>query len=331
MIYIWFLLTIPHDRVICELWTRNYPAPTALVQACGTNDLSKYRLDVLQGGVGECSIPAASLFWVLEDCQLNGTLDQYRLRIVEPNYQEAIGCTVTTITQARPTDYEAHKQCPRATEYELRYSGARQPDPVAGSCKPPSVTQPATLATAETYHLLAGKLIWYGLARAQCPAGYAGVDPKTFAATPCGMDGARPQMLAWQNSLDESILAAAREWNVPADLLKRILAKESQFWVWTGVDGEHGLAQITDDGAALVMHMYLKGYYQLTPYQQAQARAAWLNTFDCPHCTPNETMQHARETMPKVAQALAAYYCTFGSWDAAITKWNIKHNLTTSP
>jgi hypothetical protein len=324
MIYIWLLLTLPHDRPICELWTRQL-TPAAIVQACGERALDAYRLDVTRDGVGICSIPAASLLWVVEDCKLNAPLDTYRLRIVQPNYQEAIGCTVTTSTADKPPAWMIASQCPQAREYELRFSGTRQPDPVAASCKPPSVTQPASIATDADYHLLAGKLIWYKLARANCPNGYAGMNPITFAATACGMEGARPQMIAWQNSLDTSILAAAREWNVPADLLKRIIAKESQFWIWTGVDGEHGLAQITDAGAHLVLHIYEKGYYALTPKQQATARAAWLNTLDCKSCTPQQTIEKARADMPKYAQALAAYYCTFGSWDEAARKWNIKH------
>jgi len=325
MIYIWFLLSIPHDRLLCELWTRQLPTPAALVQACGTDALDAYRLDVTRDNVVTCSIPAASLLWVVEDCKLNAPLDAYRLRIVEPNYQTLLDCSVTTSTPDKPPAWMIASQCPNVKAYELRYAGSRPADPVPNSCKPPSVTQPASIATSENYYLLAGKLIWYKLAQAQCPNGYAGVDPITFAATACGMDGARPQMIAWQNSLDQSILDAAREWNVPAALMKRIIAKESQFWVWTGLTGEHGLAQITDDGAHLVLHIYEKNYYTLTPQQQSQARAAWLNTLDCKSCTPLQTIDHAKRTMPKVAQALAAYYCTFGSWDEAARKWNIKH------
>lgn len=325
MIFIWFLLTIPQDRLICELWTRQLPGPAALVQACGTDALDAYRLDVTRDNLVTCTLPAASLPWVVDDCHLNAPLDAYRLRIVEPNYQEAIGCTVITDIADKPPAWMVASQCPQAREYVVRFGGTRQPDPVAGSCKPPSVTQPASIATSENYHLLAGKLIWYNLAKSQCPNGYSGVDPVTFAASACGMDGARPQVIAWQNSLDTSILAAAREWNVPADLLKRIIAKESQFWIWTGVTGEHGLAQITDAGAQLVLQIYEKGYYALTPTQQAQARAAWLNSLDCRGCTPLQTIEKAKADMPKYAQALAAYYCTFGSWTEAAAKWNIKH------
>lgn len=325
MIFVWFLLTIPHDHLLCELWTRQLPTQAALVQSCGTDALAPYRMDVTYNGIIICTKPAASLVTVQSECALNGPLDQYRLRIVEPNYQTLIGCSVTTSTKDEPSAYEIHKQCPDAHDFVVRFSGSRQADPVPALCKPPSLQQPVSIATSENYYLLAGKLIWYGLAHAQCPNGLSGVDPVTFAATACGMDGARAKVIDWQNSLDQSILTAAREWNVPADLLKRIIASESQFWIWTGVNGEHGLAQITDDGAHVVLHMYEKGYYALSSTQQAQARAAWLNSLDCFGCTPLQTLEKAKADMPKTAQALAAYYCMYGSWNEAARAWNIKH------
>lgn len=309
-LYIWFLLTIPHGRLVCELWTRNLPSQPALVQACGTDALDKYRLDVTRDGIGVCSIPAASLLWVQDDCKLNAALDAYRLSIVEPNYQTLIGCSVTTPEKIEPTADEIARQCPDAKDYEVRFSGTRQVDTLeAGSCKPPPVTQPQSIATAETYHLLAGKLIWYGYAHAQCPGGFSGVGYPTFAATPCGMDGARAEMINWQNSLDDAILKSAAMWNVPAQLIKKLIANETQFWTWTGINDEHGMIQITDDGAAIVMHFYKPGYYQLTDLQQLQARQAWLTALDCLYCTPTQTIDHARATMDQYAQALAAYYC----------------------
>src|SRR6185369_2392658 len=124
---------------------------------------------------------------------------------------------------------------------------------------------PASIGTQDDLYLLAGKLIWYGYAHGQCPNGESGVTLPNFAATGCGMDGARPQMIAWQNSLDDAIIQSSSAWNVPAAILKKLIASETQFWSWTGVDGEHGLTQITDDGAALVMHFYQPGYYKLSP------------------------------------------------------------------
>ena len=331
LIFLWLILTIPTDRLVCELWTRDLPAPAALVQACGTDALGEYRLDVLRNGVGICSIPASSLFTVRENCALTSPLDAYRLRIVEPAYQIAIGCTVETAAQIEPGWNVIAEQCPEAKKYgssgiTLRFWGTRQPKPKADPiCKPPIVEQPSTIATSENYYLLAGKLIWYGLAKANCTGGYSGLDPLTLSAIPCGMDGAHVKMIEWQNGLDAEILAAAREWNVPAALLKRLIADETQFWTWTGTAGEHGMIQITDAGASVVMHVYQDGYYRMSEQQKQNVRSAWLMQLDCFNCSPVAAYDHARRSMRYYAQALAAYYCMYGSWDDALRAWNIRH------
>lgn len=327
ILYLWLLLTIPADRVVCSMWVDQLPSQVQTIEACGTADLTPYRLDVQYNGTTICSKPAAEMGNILNECAI-GSLDDYRLVIIQPKYQEAI-CTVTTSANREPNEQEIYSQCPDApANYQLRFTGTREDQPkVTTICKPPPITQPATIATSETYHLLAGKLIWFGIAKAECEGGYSGVDAATFAATPCGMAGARDEMIAWQNSLDADILAAAREQNVPAPLLKDIIARETQFWTWTGVDGEHGLIQITDDGAAVVLHVYQPGYYKLTPRAQLEARSAWLRQLDCLYCTPQEGIIHARRAMPLYAQALAAYYCMFGSWDEAVRAWNVEHKI----
>jgi hypothetical protein len=331
LIYIWLILTIPHDRLVCELWTRTLPTQPALIQACGTDALGDYRLDVTLNGKLVCSTSAANLAWVHDDCNLNASLDTYRLRIIEPNVQSAI-CTVRTETQDKPSWDVIAGQCPNAQSLtangiEIRLRETRpfttpEPDTV---CKPPAVEQPASIATSKDYYLLAGKLIWFGLAKPACTGGYSGLDPLTLSALPCGMDGARPQMIAWQNGLDESILVAAREWNVPAATLKQLIADETQFWTWTGEDGEHGLIQITDAGAAVVMHMYQDGYYHMSDTRKQNLRTAWLQKLDCLNCSPVAAYEHAKQVMSQYAQALAAYYCMYGSWDNALRAWNIKH------
>lgn len=322
--YVWYLLTLPNDRVICDIWTRELTR-AALIQACGTEDLSGYRVDVYEAGIKICE--GADALTIASTCALGKPMDTYRLRIVKPNEQRLLPCSVLTPTNTPPTHEEVRAQCPEITvAYEIRYSGTKtvpsDPPPV---CKPPKVKQPASIATSNDLHLLAGKLIWYGYARANCPGGYSGVDPVTHAATACGLDGARAEMIAWQNQLDAAILNAAAEWNVPADILKDIIEAETQFWSWTGTDGEHGLIQITDAGAAVVMHMYQPGYYRMTPQQQAEARAAWLRSLDCEYCTPKQALEKAKQDMGKYAQALAAYYCMYGSWENALKAWNIKH------
>lgn len=330
LLYLWLILTIPTDRFVCELWTREIPTQAALVQACGTDALGNYRLDVLRNGAGTCSVPAASLFTVQSACALTESLDAYRLRIVEPEYQTSL-CAVDTPTQDAPAWTVIVEQCPGAKKYgqngiTLRYWTTRQATPEADPiCKPPPIEQPATIATKNEYYWLAGKLIWYGLAKANCDGGYSGLDPMTKAAIPCGMDGARSTVYEWQNGMDAEIIAAAREWNVPAALLKQLIADETQFWTWTGVNGEHGMIQITDAGAMVVMHMYQPGYYQMTDKQKQNARSTWLQKLDCFNCSPVQAYEHAKRSMNYYAQALAAYYCMYNSWDAALTAWNIKH------
>jgi hypothetical protein len=328
IVYLWILLTIPSDRLVCELWTRAIPTQTELVQACGVDALNEYRLDVTQNGIGICSIPAASLPWVREDCNLSGDLDQYRMRIVEPKYQTALGCAnIETFTADPPSDSVIRAQCPTARNYVVKLWASHPYTPTADPvpCKPPPVPQPATIATSKDLHLLAGKMIWYGLARSNCPNQFSGVDPITFAATACGMDGARASVITWQNSLDASILKASAEWHVPPQTLKNIIERETQYWAWTGSQEEHGMIQITDAGAHVVLHVYEKGYYQLTEEQRASARAAWLASLDCNYCSPQQAIDKANENMGKYAQALAAYYCMYGNWDAALTAWNVKY------
>lgn len=331
LIYLWILLTLPTNRLVCELWTREIPNSAALVQACGTDALGQYTLYVTQNGIGVCETDAANLATVASICALPSRLDAYRLRIVEKNYQVAIGCTIETPTDQAPDRTVIIEQCPEAEKYGsngivVHYWGTRQPTPEVDTvCKPPQIEQPSSIATSENYYLLAGKLIWYGLAKANCTGGYSGLDPLTLSALPCGMDGARPQMIAWQNGLDDAILAAAREWNVPAVTLKQLIADETQFWTWTGVNGEHGLVQLTDAGAVVVMHVYQDGYYQMSNQRKQNIRTTWLQKLDCYNCTPLAAYEHAKQSMSYYAQALAAYYCMYGSWDAALTAWNIKH------
>lgn len=324
ILYIWFLLTVPQDRLVCSLWVSQPPTQAAIIQSCGAIDLTAYRLDVTSAGTVICSRRADAIGDVLAECALSSPLDRYRLNIVEEDFQTTI-CSVETEAQIEPTREQVARECPDAREYVIRYAGTRQVVTPAPICKPPAVAQPASIATSVDYYLLAGKLIWFGMAQANCPGGFSGVGPDTFAATPCGMNGARSAMLLWQNGLDDAILASSRTWNVPAALLKKLIADETQFWTWTGTDGEHGLIQITDAGAAVVLHVYLSGYYRMTPRQQYEARQAWLRQLDCFNCDPRAAYDHAKRVMDLYAQSLAAYYCMYGSWDDALRVWNVKH------
>jgi hypothetical protein len=325
LLYLWLILTIPQDRVVCSLWISKMPTTAALVQTCGTDNISPYRLDVKYNDVTVCTQPAQNLFTIMADCALSGTLGDYRFVVVEPNYQTSL-CAVSTTTNTKPTNAEIDKQCPaHPSSFIVEFWGTRKATETT-QCKPPAPTQPASIATSHELHLLAGKLIWYGYIKPNCPQG---VYSAPLTPTPCALDASRSAVYDWQNSMDAEILQAANEWNVPALTLKQMIENESQFWGWTNSPEEHGLIQATDYAAFAVLHVYERGYYALTPSQRASARAAWLAQLDCPGCDPKKTIEHAKRNMSRYAQTLAAYYCMYGSWPDALRAWNIKYTTTT--
>ena len=73
------------------------------------------------------------------------------------------------------------------------------------------------------------------------------------AATPCGVTAGFEQAVEWQNRYDDQILAAAQKYHVPARLIKKIIANESQFWPESYSSFERGLGNITDNGADLLL------------------------------------------------------------------------------
>jgi len=101
------------------------------------------------------------------------------------------------------------------------------------------------------YVYLAGRLISTGLVDASsCHNGgllYIGY------SSICGLDQAWPLVVEFQNKLDPEISQAADAAGIPGQLLKRVIAIESQFWpdqhINWGAAGEAGLGQLTHNGA----------------------------------------------------------------------------------
>lgn len=123
---------------------------------------------------------------------------------------------------------------------------------------------PSGLASNIPYEYLAKNLIEGGLVNlVQCPDRGFLTDG---SLSPCGKEAAQPLVEEWQNRFDVLILAAAQESGVPAQLLKNLFSRESQFWPGL-VSGtpEVGLGQLTENGADTALLWNPSFYEQFCP------------------------------------------------------------------
>jgi hypothetical protein len=82
----------------------------------------------------------------------------------------------------------------------------------------------------------------------------------------CGLEKSRPAVIEWQNQFDELILTTAQDTAIPARLLKKLFARESQFWpgiFWGSMDV--GLGQLTENGADTTLFWNDSFYEQFCP------------------------------------------------------------------
>ncbi len=104
------------------------------------------------------------------------------------------------------------------------------------------------LASTQSLYYLAGMLIANGYVDAsQCPDN--GLQAPRVA-NGCGVEIARPAVIEWQNRFDGDILKVSQETGIPAQLMKNVFGRESQFW--PGIYKtyrEAGLGQLTEGGA----------------------------------------------------------------------------------
>jgi hypothetical protein len=108
------------------------------------------------------------------------------------------------------------------------------------------------LATNEPYEMLAGRLLRWGIVEApECPFGGLMADG---SANNCAVIATRDFVYDWQDRFDENILKIADEVDIPAKMLKRIFAQESQFWPGTISElGEYGLGQLHEQGGDVLL------------------------------------------------------------------------------
>jgi hypothetical protein len=108
------------------------------------------------------------------------------------------------------------------------------------------------LTTTNRYVYLAGQLIRNGYVNAAfCPSN--GLLPNG-TANACGEQASADQVLEWQNRYDEQIFNAAQRYNIPARVLKGVIAQESQFWPAYGNPYELGLGMLTENGLDLLLN-----------------------------------------------------------------------------
>jgi hypothetical protein len=174
------------------------------------------------------------------------------------------------------------------------------------------------------YIYLARNLITEGLVDvSKCPD--SGVFLSGEAST-CGLESAQTAVEKWQNRFDEQIFGVALETGIPAQLLKNLFSRESQFWpgVRAGVP-EVGLGQMTKNGAdttllwnasfyaqfcplALDASICQKPYALLKPVLQELLRNSLVRSVNafCADCPLGLDMEQANSSVRTFAETLLA-------------------------
>ncbi|MDX9991512.1 MAG: hypothetical protein RBS68_05625 [Anaerolineales bacterium] len=205
---------------------------------------------------------------------------------------------------------------------------------VAWQSFPPAEGLPAWLLTPEdpqelqsdvSYVYLAGNLIQQGAVNVE-----ACLDGGVYAdgsATPCGVEAANLAVVDWQNRFDTLIFDVARQGEVPAQLLKNLFSRESQFWPGIfSLRDDVGLGQLTDHGADTTLMwnpafydefcpLFLdksvckaNGYASLASADQALLRGALLQSVDatCVDCPLGIDIEQADYSVTIFARTLLA-------------------------
>lgn len=180
------------------------------------------------------------------------------------------------------------------------------------------------LISTNNYYLLAGLMVKQGLVDTEtCPN--RGLEANG-AATKCGMDAAKPLVDIWQNQFNAEIIRAAKDTGVPAQLMKNIFSKESQFWpgIYQKVK-EAGLGQLSELGADAVLLWNPAFYTQFCPLvlteqtcqrgfgnldlaQQEMLRGALVQKVNatCPNCPTGIDLTQANFSISVFARSILA-------------------------
>lgn len=184
--------------------------------------------------------------------------------------------------------------------------------------------QLSDMLSTHSYYYLAGVFIENHIVEAHgCPnGGLEGPD----VANECGLDAALPLVKDWQNRFDSQIFQVSKDTGVPAQLLKNVFGRESQFWPGLyGSINEVGLGQLTDKGADTLLlwnpdfyntfcqtilskDTCQNGFIFLQPSQQDMLRGALLTKVDasCPQCPLHIDPEQAAFSVRIFAESLLA-------------------------
>jgi len=180
------------------------------------------------------------------------------------------------------------------------------------------------LATNIPYEYLAANLIKQGVADASTCTDGGLLD--NGLVSPCGLETARSSVDDWQNRFDGLIFSTAQETGIPAQLLKNIFSRESQFWPALIIGHpEAGLGQMTNGGADTTLlwnrpfyeqfcpsvlegAICRRGYAHLNSEQQDTLRNALVSSVDafCPDCPLGIDLDRAEKSVSIFAETLLA-------------------------
>jgi hypothetical protein len=243
--------------------------------------------------------------------------------------------------QARvlPMGQQRYRDREQSRSYSVDILSDRWQDGRPGGCAliwntyPPTGGSPAWLQTPDKaaklasglpYVYLAGNLISQGAVKApDCPSG--GLVQSGVANT-CGVEAAQQALTEWQNSFDERILSVSNQTGVPASLIKKIFARESQLWPGMYKNfTEVGFGQLTENGADTILTWNTEFFYKFCPTvlnsdtcglgifnlndnYRSMLRGALVNSANatCPNCKLGIDMNRANASINIFAQGLLA-------------------------
>ena len=183
---------------------------------------------------------------------------------------------------------------------------------------------PEALVSNQPYYFLAGNLIGQGLVdAAACENG--GLETQGIA-NQCGLESARPIINQWQNQFNSEIILIAQDSGVPAQLMKNIFSRESQFWPgFSASYQEAGLGHMSDLGADTVLLWNPSFFSQFCPLilettrcqqgfgnldvaEQEMLRGALVQKVNaaCPECPQGIDLRQANFSISVFARSLLA-------------------------